>query len=104
MTSLLKVEKHILVMLTETLHYLGSKENGIYLDGTLGSGGHSWALLENCPKIRIIAFDQDQDAIRRCQENPFFATRDIVFINDNFVNFPQHLAKLNITHADGFLF
>jgi len=104
MTSLLKVEKHIPVMLAETLHYLEVKENGVYLDGTLGSGGHSRALLEHYPKIRIIAFDQDQTAIKRCQEIPFFATKNIIFINDNFANFSQHLARLNITHVDGFLF
>lgn len=104
MASLLKIERHIPVMLTETLFYLRTEKNGIYLDGTLGSGGHSQALLEHCPKIKIIAFDQDRNAISRCQRNPFFATKNIVFINDNFVNFPQHLGRLNIAHVDRFLF
>src|SRR3954470_3781910 len=101
MTLLLKIEKHIPVMLTETLLYLGVKKNGVYLDGTLGSGGHSQALLEFAPKIKIIAFDQDPNAINRCQANPFFTDKDITFINDNFVNFPQHLERLNIKHIDG---
>jgi 16S rRNA (cytosine1402-N4)-methyltransferase len=104
MTSLLKVEKHIPVMLTETLFYLRAKENGVYFDGTLGSGGHSQALLEKHPKIKIIAFDQDQTAISYCQENLFFSTKNIIFVNDNFANLPQHLGRLNISRVDGFLF
>ena len=104
MTPLLKVERHIPVMLNETLFYLRTEKNGIYLDGTLGSGGHSQTLLEHCPKIKIIAFDQDQTAISRCRKNSFFTTKNIVFINDNFVNFPQHLDRLNIACIDGFLF
>jgi len=105
MPSLLKIEKHNPVMLTEALKYLTIKENGIYLDCTLGSGGHSQALMKNYPKVKLlIAFDQDQEAIKRCQQNSFFANKEIVFINDNFVNFSQHLTKLNISEVDGFLF
>lgn len=91
-------------MLAETLHYLNIKENGVYVDCTLGSGGHSQALLEHCPKIRIISFDQDQEAIIRCRENSFFSNKNITFVNDNFVNFPQHFARLNISQVNGFLF
>ncbi|CAH1763871.1 1238_t:CDS:2 [Entrophospora sp. SA101] len=97
-------EKHLPVMPTEALSYLNIKKNGIYLDCTLGRGGHSQVLLEHCPQIKIIAFDQDQEAIERCQQNPFFANKKIVFINDNFINFSQHLTKLNIFQVDGFLF
>src|ERR1043166_6026247 len=100
----LKITKHIPVMLAETLSYLVVKKNGTYLVGTLGSGGHSQSLLERYPKIKIVAFDQDQNTISRCQKNPFFSTKNIVFINDNFVNFPQHLDRLNIACIDGFLF
>jgi len=104
MSSLLKIEKHNPVMLAEVLKYLDIKNNGIYLDCTLGSGGHSQTLLENYPEAKIIAFDQDQKAIIRCRQNPFFTNKEIIFINDNFINFPQHLTKLNICEVEGFLF
>ncbi|WP_147410057.1 16S rRNA (cytosine(1402)-N(4))-methyltransferase RsmH [endosymbiont GvMRE of Glomus versiforme] len=104
MLSYSKVEKHIPVMSAEVLNYLDIKKNGIYLDCTLGSGGHSQIMLECFSEIKIIAFDQDQEAIKRCQQNPFFASKNITFINDNFVNFPQYLTELNISQVDGFLF
>ncbi|CAG8455211.1 21705_t:CDS:2 [Gigaspora margarita] len=91
-------------MTKEVLDYLQPKEEEIYLDCTLGSGGHSQIILESCPKIQIIAFDQDPNAISRCQQNPFFSSRPITFINDNFLNFPQHLALLNVSQVAGFLF
>lgn len=97
-------ELHQPVMTKEVLAYLNLQENGLYLDCTLGSGGHSQILLHKQPRIKIIAFDQDQEAITRCQQNPFFASHSITFLNDNFVNFPRHLADLSITQVDGFLF
>src|SRR6266480_4557642 len=97
-------ELHQPVLTEEVLTYLNLQKNGLYLDCTLGSGGHSQVLLQKQPKIKIIAFDQDQEAIARCQQNPFFASQPITFFNDDFVNFPHHLANLNITKVDGFLF
>jgi 16S rRNA (cytosine1402-N4)-methyltransferase len=96
---------HQPVMAKEVLNYLISPScNGVYIDCTAGSGGHSQFLLENCSNVRIIAFDQDQAAIFRCQQNSFFSSQTVTFINDNFVNFPSHLSRLNITSVDGFLF
>lgn len=91
-------------MLKEALFYLNLLANGIYVDCTLGSGGHAQNLLAQEPKIKIIALDQDWEAINRCQQNPFFATQPITFIHDNFVNFSHHLTNLNISWVDGFLF
>jgi 16S rRNA (cytosine1402-N4)-methyltransferase len=95
---------HKPAMLEEVLENLSIKENGIYLDCTLGGGGHSRALLNRQPKSRIIAFDQDQDAISYCKKDLFFASRNITFIDDNFSNFPYHLTNLNINLIDGFIF
>ncbi|CAG8618985.1 16701_t:CDS:2 [Cetraspora pellucida] len=91
-------------MAKEVLDYFQLKEKEIYVDCTLGSGGHSQILLENCPQTKVIAFDQDPAAIFRCQQNPFFSFQTITFINDNFLNFSQHLTALNIFQVDGFLF
>ena len=96
---------HRPVMVKEVLACLiNSSREGIYVDCTAGSGGHSQFLLENCSNIKIIAFDQDQTAISRCQQNPFFSSRIITFFNDNFVNFSTHLSRLNVAGVDGFLF
>ena len=97
-------ELHKPVMTKEFLHYLKPKTNGIYIDSTLGSGGHSRTLLENCPQAKIIAFDHDQEAINRCQQNLFFSPHSPIFIHDNFVNFSQHLSNLGVSRVDGFLF
>jgi 16S rRNA (cytosine1402-N4)-methyltransferase len=99
-----ETEAHKPVMAKEVFAYLQPKKNGIYLDCTVGSGGHLRLLLENFPAIKIIAFDQDSEAISRCQQNPFFTNQNITFINDNFVNFPNYLTELNISQVDGFLF
>lgn len=55
---------HLSVMLNEALHHLDIKENGIYIDGTFGRGGHSGAILEKLGQTgRLIAFDRDLSAI-----------------------------------------
>jgi 16S rRNA (cytosine1402-N4)-methyltransferase len=52
-----EIEKHIPVMLAETLHYLEVKENGVYVDCTLGNGGHSQAILKKIKMGKLIAFE-----------------------------------------------
>ena len=54
---------HIPVLVDEVLEFMNLKENGLYVDATLGGGGHSFAMLSKQENIRIIGFDQDQDAI-----------------------------------------
>src|SRR5688572_20405668 len=94
---------HKPVMVKEVLYYLITKKDGLYLDCTLGSGGHSRALLTQQPQSKIIAWDQDWAAITRCQQNSFFASQPITFVNDNFVNFSHYLTEFNIKGAEGFL-
>jgi 16S rRNA (cytosine1402-N4)-methyltransferase len=57
MFSFLETGKHIPVMLEETLYYLEVKENGIYVDCTLGNGGHSQTILEKIKTGELIAFE-----------------------------------------------
>lgn len=95
---------HIPVMLKEVIAFLNPKPNLTYIDCTLGSGGHSQALLEVCPKIKLFAFDQDKQAIERCKASKVFNADNVYLIHDNFVNLYQHLKKLNIQQIDGFLF
>lgn len=59
---------HAPVMVTEVLQYLEAARGGIYIDGTLGGGGHAGALLESSEEVRVIGIDQDPDAIREARE------------------------------------
>ena len=56
--------KHTSVLLDETIDNLNIRPDGIYVDGTLGGGGHSEAILKRLTTGRLIGIDQDEDAIR----------------------------------------
>ena len=60
--------KHITVLLNESIEQLNIKENGIYVDGTLGGGGHSELLLNNLKGGHLYAFDQDTFAIDKASK------------------------------------
>ena len=55
--------RHVPVMLMETIDNLRIKDNGIYIDGTLGLGGHSGAILQKIDKGLLIGIDRDKDSI-----------------------------------------
>ena len=57
-------EFHVPVMINEVIKYLNIKENGIYVDGTLGSGGHSAEILSNISQGKLIGLDRDAEAIK----------------------------------------
>ena len=60
--------KHISVLYEETLNSLDIKDGGIYVDGTLGGGGHSKGILERGKNIRLIGIDRDIEAIGAAKE------------------------------------
>jgi 16S rRNA (cytosine1402-N4)-methyltransferase len=91
-------------MLKEVLDYLAVKENGIYVDGTFGTGGHSRAILEKIKTGKLIAFEWDQKEFELAQSEKIFSTSCFTLINDNFANLEKHLLALNISKVDGFLF
>ncbi len=96
--------KHISVLLNESIHALNLKEDGIYVDATLGYAGHSSAILKRIKKGKLYAFDQDETA-RKHSEN---VLKDIgnnyEIIASNFVNLKEELAKRGVTSIDGILF
>ncbi len=97
------MEKHIPVLLNETIKYLNINPSGIYVDMTLGGGGHAEAILEKLTDGELIGFDQDEFAIQKTtarlsQYSNFFA------INDNFINAKYRLADINIEAVDGIVF
>lgn len=93
---------HISVLLDETIQSLDIKENGIYVDCTAGGGGHSSAILKALGDGRLIAFDQDPDAIEVLNER-LGADRRVTIVGSNFENLRQVLSELGIDKVDGIL-
>lgn len=95
--------EHIPVIAKETIENLNIKKDGIYVDLTLGKGGHSKMILESLSnKGKLIAFDQDKEAIEAAREN-LKDFSNVIFVNSNFENFKEVLSDLGIDHIDGAL-
>lgn len=95
---------HVPVLLEETLDLLAPVAGGIYVDGTLGLGGHARAILERCgPNGQVIGFDQDGDAIAQARSTLAAYGKRILFIRRNFAEIQEGLAEINIARVDGLL-
>ena len=89
--------KHISVMPCETLELLDVKQDGIYVDGTLGRGGHSKLILEKLKNGKLYCFDLDQQAIEESKQ--LLKDYDnVIYIHDNFMNMNKY-----VDHVDGIL-
>ena len=95
---------HQPVLLHETIGELVTKKDGIYVDCTLGGGGHTETILKTCPEARVIGIDQDMEAIRASAERLAPYGDRAIFVWNNFRNLSQVLAELGIEKVDGFLF
>lgn len=94
---------HIPILLNTVLEYLITDKNGIYLDGTLGGGGHSLGILENISnKGKLIGVDRDLDAISFAS-NKLRNFDNFIAIHNNFHNFIEILDELNINLLNGVL-
>lgn len=94
---------HIPVLLTETIKALNIKKNGIYLDLTIGLGGHSKAILKELNGSGFLyGFDQDQEAIKKAKEN-LKDYHNFKIIKANFKDFKANLKKEGIEKVDGIL-
>ncbi|WP_088043903.1 16S rRNA (cytosine(1402)-N(4))-methyltransferase RsmH [Bacillus sp. EAC] len=97
--------EHITVLLKETVDSLNINENGTYVDCTLGGGGHSEYLLSQLsPNGKLIAFDQDETAIRHAKERLMQYENQLTIVKSNFKNIKEELHKLGIQEVDGILF
>ena len=93
---------HVSVMLNETIDYLNIKEDGVYVDCTLGGAGHALYLLNQLnDKGRLIAIDQDLTAIENAKEVLKEHLHKVTFVHNNFRELTNILNELEIEKVDG---
>ena len=95
--------KHKSVLLEESIENLNIKVDGVYVDATLGFGGHSLEILKRINKGFLFAFDQDSEAIQYSTER-LKDYNNFKIIKSNFSNMQECLFKENIKKVDGILF
>ncbi len=94
---------HIPVMRDEVVRLISPKEGGIYVDGTVGLGGHAEAILSVAPGAKLIGIDRDEEALSHAKERlSRFADR-ITLIHGNYRDLSHHLERLGIEGIDGLL-
>ena len=96
--------KHISVMFNECMDMLGIRDGGVYFDGTLGGGGHSYGILQRCsPNGRLVATDLDDYALGRATERLKEFDGRFTLVKENFKNFLKVKNDLGIDGFDGIL-
>ncbi len=95
---------HYSVLLKEAIEGLDIKEDGLYVDCTLGYAGHSSEILKRLKTGKLFAFDSDSEAITYSNQKLKNINSNYEIIHSNFVNLKQELEKRNISKVDGILF
>jgi 16S rRNA (cytosine1402-N4)-methyltransferase len=99
------VEHHVPVLLKETLALIDCRPGGIYVDATLGDGGHAFQLLESCPSIKmLVGIDCDRQAVERARTRLQPFAGKVVILQGNFRQLKDLLAEAAINEVDGVLF
>ena len=96
--------KHYSVLLNEAVQGLNIKEDGIYVDCTLGGAGHSLEILKRLKTGKLYAFDQDNVALENAKQKLAEYSDKVVFIKSNFVNLKEKLAEYGVHEVDGVLY
>ena len=92
---------HYSVLLSETIDILSIKEDGVYVDLTLGRGGTSGAILKKAPKGHLYCFDLDQEAIDESKERLSEIGDNFTIIHSNFADFVSKLKEMGVDQVDG---
>lgn len=95
--------KHRSVLLEETIENLNIRPEGVYVDGTLGGGGHSLEIAKRLTTGRLIGIDQDADAIAAATKRLSPYKDKVTVIRSNYCNMKDELMRLGIGKADGIL-
>lgn len=97
------MEKHKSVLLNEAIEYLNIKEDGIYIDATLGFAGHSSEILKRIKKGFLMAFDKDIDAIDYSRSKLLKIGDNFKIFNTGFINIKEKVSE-EVSKVDGILF
>jgi 16S rRNA (cytosine1402-N4)-methyltransferase len=95
--------EHKSVLLDETIENLNIKPDGIYVDGTLGGGGHSYEIAKRLIKGRLIGIDQDEAAIKAAGGRLEEFGDKVTIVRSNYCDMKQVLSELRIERVDGIL-
>ena len=95
---------HYSVLLNESIEGLNIKPDGVYVDCTLGYGGHSSEILKRIPKGFLYSFDQDEEAIKYSKERLSKIGDNFKIIYSNFSNLKEELEELGVEKVDGIVF
>lgn len=95
--------KHTSVLLNETIDLLNVREDGIYVDATLGRGGHAGALISKLKTGHLYAFDKDAQALAESRANLEDVLDYVTFIHADFGHMKEELQKYGITSVDGIM-
>ena len=95
--------KHISVLKEEAISGLNIKPDGVYVDCTLGGGGHSFEIASKLKNGKLICFDKDLDALEYAKEKLASFKDKIIFLHENFANIKSKLFELGIKKVDGIL-
>lgn len=99
----MKEFEHIPVLLNECIEGLNIKENGIYVDGTLGGAGHSLEIAKKLKNTgKLIGIDRDEEAIKKAKDT-LKDFNNVIYVQDNHDNIKEILENLNIEKVDGIL-
>jgi 16S rRNA (cytosine1402-N4)-methyltransferase len=93
--------KHVSVLFEESIDALKIKNDGIYVDGTLGGGGHSYGILSKNPTISLVGIDRDKDAIEAAKKRLDVFSDRVTIVNRNFSEIKDILSELKISKIDG---
>ncbi|MDY4635217.1 MAG: 16S rRNA (cytosine(1402)-N(4))-methyltransferase RsmH [Candidatus Limivicinus sp.] len=96
--------KHVSVLLNECIENLNIKPGGVYLDGTLGLGGHSYQIASRLTTGRLICIDRDETAIERAGKRLAPFGDRVTLVHGNFSDAAQIIDSLGIPGVDGMLF
>ena len=94
---------HYSVLLNETIDNLNIKPDGIYVDGTLGGGGHSYEIASRLTTGHLYGFDQDTDALRAAGERLATFGDTVTEIHSNYEFMKERLAELGVSKVDGIM-
>jgi 16S rRNA (cytosine1402-N4)-methyltransferase len=95
--------EHVSVMPVEMTQAVAPRPGAVFVDATLGAGGHTLSLLTACSDIRVIAFDRDEQALATAAERLVDYGERVTFVHATYDQIPERLAELGIDSVQGLL-